>query len=79
MVGEEKTIETLEAELLKVKQERDIAVSMLAEWCCAIDRNGTGWDDWDEFYKDAAYRDNPIRGLLDQEIERVKKYYEKVD
>lgn len=41
------------------------AVQMLADWCDAIRDNGTGWDDWDEYYKDAAYRPCDIRELID--------------
>ena len=49
-------------------KERDIAIAMLAAWCVAVDENGTGWDDWDEHYKDAAYRPGPLRKLLDAAI-----------
>jgi hypothetical protein len=49
-------------------KERDIAIAMLAAWCVAVDENGTGWDDWDEHYKDAAYRPGPLRELLDAAI-----------
>lgn len=42
-------------------EQRDIAIDMLARWCVAVDTNGTGWDDWDEHYKDAAYRVGPLR------------------
>ena len=52
--------------------QRDVAIRMLAEWCVAVQYNGTGWDDWDEHYKEASYRDNPIRNLLDLEIQKVK-------
>jgi hypothetical protein len=45
-----------------------IAVAMLAGWCVAVDENGTGWDDWDEHYKDARYRPGPLREMLDQAI-----------
>lgn len=49
------------------------AVTLLAEWTCAIDRNGTGWDDWDEWFKDAAYRPGPLRELIDTERKRIKE------
>jgi hypothetical protein len=52
----------------RLAQERDIAIAMLAEWCVAVDVNGTGWDDWDEHYKDAMYRPGPLRELLDKAI-----------
>lgn len=51
--------------------QRDAAIKILAEWCDAIDRNGGGWDDWDEHYKDALYRKtNPpeLRMMLDNAI-----------
>ena len=50
-----------------VLAERDEAVSILAEWCSAIQRNGADWDDWDEHYKDAAYRPTQtnLRALID--------------
>ena len=63
-----KTIAELEAEVIVLKNQRDCALQMLADWCVAIDKNGTGWDDWDEYYKDAAYREGPLRSLLDAEI-----------
>ena len=49
----------------RLKEERDIAIAMLADWCVAVSENGTGWDDWDEHYKGAAYRPGPLRELLD--------------
>lgn len=52
----------------ELSKERDIAIAMLAAWCIAVDVNGTGWDDWDEHYKDAMYRPGPLRGLLDKAI-----------
>ncbi len=52
------------AELEALRAQRDIAIDMLAHWCEAVDTNGTGWDDWDEHYKDAAYRPTPIRELI---------------
>lgn len=59
-------------ELLKAKQERDSAVFLLAEWCVSVELNGTGWDDWDEHYKDAAYRPGPLREALDAGIAEEK-------
>lgn len=53
-------------------QARDMAILMLAEWCVAVDQNGTGWDDWDEHYKDAAYRPSPLRTRLDKAMAEVK-------
>ena len=53
------------AAIERALSERDTAVLMLAEWCRAIDENGTGWDDWDEHYKTASYRPGPLRKLID--------------
>ena len=65
----------LQAEVERVREERGIAIGMLSGWCIAVDQNGTGWDDWDEWYKDAAYRPGPLRALLDAEIARLKAEY----
>ena len=55
-----------------VKKQRDIAINMLAKWCVSVnDGECTSWDCWDEHYKNAAYRDGPIRDLIDAEIERI--------
>jgi len=48
-------------------------LNMLAHWICSVSHNGTNWDDWDEAYKDAAYRDSPIRDMIDKKVEEVKK------
>ena len=67
-----KRIEALRADAERLTGERDVAIGMLAYWCVAVDQNGTGWDDWDEHYKDAMYRPCPIRELLDKEINAVR-------
>ena len=48
-------------------KQRDMAIWMLAEWAAAIDR----WDDWDEYYKNAAFRPCPLRQRLDKAIAEV--------
>jgi hypothetical protein len=55
-----------------VRGERDAAIGLLAEWCVSVEVNGTGWDDWDEHYKDARYRPGPLREALDTAIEQEK-------
>jgi hypothetical protein len=60
----------------KLQRDLDIALWMLASWCGAIQKNGSGWDDWDEYYKDACYRPGPLREQLDVIMEEVKKQYE---
>lgn len=63
------------SEQLTVEEERDLAIKMLAEWCVAIDETGASWDDWDEYYKNALYRESPIRELLDKAIKEERKFY----
>ena len=54
------------ADLIEAQaREIEIAIGMLADWCIAVDEVGAGWDDWDECYKDAMYRDGPLRNKLD--------------
>lgn len=57
----------------QLRRDLEIALDMLAQWCVAVDVNGTGWDDWDEYYKDAAYRPGPLREQLDAAIAEVRK------
>lgn len=68
----EDELAALRAKLQAAEAERDAAVFMLAEWCVCVELNGSGWDDWDECYKDAAYRPGPLRELLDAEIAKRK-------
>ena len=49
----------------RLTEERDLAILMLAEWCDAVRDKGTGWDDWDDYYKNAAFRPGPLRALID--------------
>jgi len=42
------------------------AVTLLANWCHAIETRGAGWDDWDTWYKDANYAPGPLRRLIDE-------------
>lgn len=55
------------------REKLEIALSMLAHWCVAVDVNGAGWDYWDEHYKDAMYRPTAIREELDAAIERARE------
>lgn len=65
-----------DAEIASLEADKTTALGLLAAWCCAIDRNGTGWDDWDEYYKDAAYRPGPLREQLDAAIAAEKAEFE---
>lgn len=61
--------EAMQSMAAEYKSERDIAINMLGQWCADVDRNGTGWDDWDENYKEARFRPGPLRELLDAAID----------
>ena len=60
----------------EMQKKLDTALGMLADWCVSVDVNGTGWDDWDECYKDAMYRPGPLREELDKAIAeaRTRRY-----
>lgn len=58
---------------MTIEEKYATALQMLAEWCVAIDLNGTQWGDWDEYYKDAAYREGPLRKDLDEAIYKARK------
>lgn len=55
----------------------ECAIAMLADWCVRVEVVGTGWDDWDEAYKDAMYRPCLIREQLDAAIAEARKAYER--
>lgn len=62
-----------ETEIEVLRNDLDTALCMLADWCVAVDENGTGWDDWDEYYKDAMYREGPLRAQLDKAIAEARE------
>ena len=49
------------------------AIRLIAEWCVQIEDVGSGWDDWDSWYKQANYRPGPLRELIDREKAKVRK------
>lgn len=55
----------------RTKELLEAAVWMLAEWCYRVDKGGASWDEWDESYKDAAYRPGPLRELIDAAMKEV--------
>ena len=65
------------ATIEKLTRQRDVAIRHIAEWCVAISINGSGWDDWDDYYKAAMYSDrnalSDIRDLLVNAIESERK------
>lgn len=64
-------------EIEVLRNDLTVALQMLADWCVAVEENGTEWDDWDEYYKDAMYREGSLRGQLDEEIakSRARRQY----
>jgi len=68
---------TIRDGIKEAEDQRDAAIRHIAEWCVAIEVNGSGWDDWDEYYKDAMYSDRKslleIRCLLVEAIEAARK------
>jgi len=52
-----------------------IAIDMLACWCIAVEKDSS-WDGWDECYKDAAYRDGPLRTMLDKAIADAREIFQ---
>lgn len=67
--------------MMSVEEKLEIALAMLAGWCNAVSECGTGWDDWDEYYKDAMYRDGPLREDLDTaiDLDRQNQGYDPID
>jgi hypothetical protein len=57
----------LTAERDRLREALEMMVNGVQEWCEAIEKNGTSWDDWDEHYKNFAYR-----GGLDKAREALK-------
>ena len=66
-------IADLEREKGELQKDKASAITMLAEWCAAIDDNGGSWDEWDEFYKNASFRPCRLRAELDEAIARAKE------
>ena len=63
----------LETDRDGLREELAQALGMIAQWCVDIDVNGTGWDDWDRNFKDAMYRDGPLREKLDAAIAAARE------
>lgn len=70
----EKLNEAAASEIERLEKDLDLALTMLAEWCIDVEYNGAGWDDWDESYKNAAYRPNPLREQLDAKLKQEREY-----
>ena len=64
-------IEKLRAELDRTREQLNAAVTLLAEWCHAVD-GGAGWDYWDNHYKEARWGKGILRSLIDAEIAKLE-------
>lgn len=64
----------LMGEIDRLTQQRDVALKHIAGWCAAIEQNGSSWDDWDEYYKDACRDDAlpDIRAELKKAIAKAR-------
>lgn len=51
----------------------DTVLNLLAEWCVAVTDKGSGWDDWDECYKNACWRHHPARGHIDLKMQEIRE------
>ena len=64
-------IEKLRAELDRTHKQLNAAVTLLAEWCHAVDGGGS-WDNWDNHYKEARWGKGILRSLIDAEIAKLE-------
>ena len=64
-------IEKLRAELDRTHKQLNAAVTLLAEWCHAVD-GGASWDYWDNHYKEARWGKGILRSLIDAEIAKLE-------
>ncbi len=53
-------IEELRAQNAELVAALEGVVNDVQAWCDAVER-GTGWDDWDHYYKNFAYRGGLVR------------------
>ena len=65
-------IERLRAELDRTHEQLDAAVTLLAEWCHAVDVCGASWDYWDNHYKQARWGKGVLRSLIDAEMAKLE-------
>ena len=73
-------IKKLRCEVAVLHRRVHVAVQHIAAWCVAVKTIGTGWDDWDEYYKDAACREDAlpeIRALLTEAIADLRERHAK--
>lgn len=64
-------LEKARAELDRTHKQLNAAVTLLAEWCHAVD-GGAGWDYWDNHYKEARWGKGILRSLIDAEIAKLE-------
>jgi len=61
-------VDRLEHEKKAIQAKLDFSVELLADWCVAVNENGSGWDYWDGYYKEAMWGNNLIRELIDAKL-----------
>lgn len=64
-------VERPRVELDRTREQINAAVTLLAEWCDAVDNNGASWDYWDNHYKEARWGKGILRSLIDAEIAKL--------
>jgi hypothetical protein len=57
--------EKLLARAEKLEAAATRALTTLTKWCDRITEGRTGWDDWDEYYKDANYERKGRPSVID--------------
>ena len=60
------------SEYEQLHQDLNTSLDMLAAWCVAVELKGSNWDDWDDYYKNAAYRPGPMRERLDAALAKER-------
>jgi hypothetical protein len=67
----------LRAEVEALRAKLDSSIGLIADWCFRVSQVGTGWDDWDEAYKDAMYRPHPLREMIDAAVNTMVEEYKR--
>lgn len=60
------------AEVERLREQLNAAVTLLAEWCDAVNKGGASWDYWDDHYKQARWGKGILRSLIDAEIAKLE-------
>lgn len=57
-----------EPEVIILRNQLNIALGILADWCVAVQLDGAKKEHWYDCYRDAMYSDGPLRTGLDKAI-----------